>query len=159
MRRDLPKYWTLLDQTDKLAYTSMRQLLSSSDFRNRRDHSVHVSQTILSTIRTYAIRNDAKDGIRAMVCGICWLDDLVAVNTRQLRISFLRCKASINLMFQILGYQTIPATAAITQQLEAAMPIIRQHKRELRHWTFRAKMEREEGSSDETQTVSERWAW
>jgi hypothetical protein len=102
----LPAYWELMGESDHAAYLTLRQTVSSSAWKHCRHHSNEVNRDILNTIHTFVIRSDADDWKRALVCGICWLRELIAINTRQLRLLVLKCKSSINAMFQNIGYVT-----------------------------------------------------
>jgi hypothetical protein len=134
----LPSYWTLLDDTDKIAYATMREALSSSACKHRRHHAAQINQDILSTIRNFVMRNDTDDWKRALVCGICWLNGDIAINTRQLRLLLSKCKSSINSMFQTLGYVSVPTTSDFGTALAAAFPVIKDNFGELRQWTIRS---------------------
>jgi hypothetical protein len=134
----LPNYWTLLDDTDKIAYFAMRQALSSSACKHRRHHANEINQDILNTIRGFVMRNDSDDWKRALVCGICWLNTAIAINTRQLRLLLSKCKSSINSMFQALGYSAVPTTSEFGTALAGAFPLIKDNFGELRQWTIRS---------------------
>jgi hypothetical protein len=134
----LPSYWALLDETDKLAYTTMRQGLSSSACKHRRHHATEINKDILATIHGFVMRNDNENWKRALVCGICWLPDAIAINTRQLRLLLSKCKSSINSMFQSLGFTAVPTTTDYGSALAAAFPLIKDNFAELRQWTIRS---------------------
>jgi hypothetical protein len=134
----VPLYWPLLSESDKLAYTGMRTALSSSACKHRRHHSTEINQEILSTLHSFVMRGDADDWKRALVCGICWVEGAVAINTRQLRLLLSKCKSSINAMFQNIGYGTVPTTTDLGGALAAFFTPINGNLSELRKWTIRA---------------------
>jgi hypothetical protein len=134
----LPLYWTLLSDPDKAAYLAMRQALSSSACKHRRNHSKEINQDIVTTIRSFVMRNDADDWKRGLVCGICWLSANIAINTRQLRLLLSKCKSSINAMFQAIGYATVPTTNDYAGALASLFPVIKDNFGELRKWTIRS---------------------
>jgi hypothetical protein len=134
----LPAYWDLIGDTDRAAYLTLRQTLSSSACKHCRHHSNEVNRDILNTIHTFVIRNDADDWKRALVCGICWLRGSIAVNTRQLRLLVSKCKSSINAMFQNIGYVTVPTTTDYGAAIAQFFPSIKDNFAELRKWTIRA---------------------
>jgi hypothetical protein len=134
----LPLYWALLSDTNKGEYLAMRQALSSSACKHRRNHSKEINQDIVTTIRSFVMRNDADDWKRGLVCGICWLDADIAINTRQLRLLLSKCKSSINAMFQAIGYSTVPTTNDFAGALATLFPVIKDNFGELRKWTIRS---------------------
>jgi hypothetical protein len=134
----LPLYWALLSDSDKAAYLAMRQSLSSSAWKHRRNHSKEVSLDIVATIRGFVMRSDADDWKRGLVCGICWLNTSIAINTRQLRLLLSKCKSSINAMFHAIGYSTVPTTNDYAGALATLFPVIKDNFGELRKWTIRS---------------------
>ncbi|EAX89551.1 hypothetical protein TVAG_086480 [Trichomonas vaginalis G3] len=132
-----PKYWERLSDTDKLMYVSLRASLSSPNCKNRRNKSAETFREIIDSLKTYVIRGDADDKNRALVCGIYWLKDSIAINTRQLIKILSKCKSSINGSFQQLGYGTIPAGADSCSELIKAFPELKNNFAELRQWTIR----------------------
>jgi hypothetical protein len=134
----LPAYWDLIGDSDRAAYVTLRQTLSSSACKHCRHHSNEVNRDILNTIHAFVIRNDADDWKRALVCGICWLRGSIAINTRQLRLLVSKCKSSINAMFQNIGYVTVPTTTDYGAAIAQFFPAIKDNFAELRKWTIRA---------------------
>jgi hypothetical protein len=133
-----PAYWDLIDESDRAAYLTLRQTLSSSTCKHCRHHSNEVNRDILNMIQAFVIRNDADDWKRALVCGICWLQASIAINTRQLRLLVSKCKSSINAMFQNIGYVTVPTTSEYGVAIAQFFPAIKDNFAELRKWTIRA---------------------
>jgi hypothetical protein len=134
----LPSYWDLLSDTDKANYLTMRQALSSSACKHCRNHSAAMNQEIIGSIQSFVMRNDGDDWKRGLVCGICWLNSAIAVNTRQLRLLVSKCKSSINSMFQNIGFATIPTTNDYATAIATFFPLIKDNFAELRQWTIRA---------------------
>lgn len=135
--QNLPMYWNLISEPDKVAYLSMRQALSSSACKHRRHHSNEINQEIVSTIHAFVMRGDGDDWKRALVCGIVWLNTAIAINTRQLRLLLSKCKSSINAMFHNIGYVTVPTTTDYAGALATFFPIIKDNFAEIRKWTIR----------------------
>ena len=133
----LPMFWNLMNETDKVSYMNMRHALSSSACKHRRHHSNEINQEIVATIRAFVMRGDQQDWKRALVCGICWLNGAIAINTRQLRILLAKCKSSINAMFQNIGFATVPTTTDYAGALATFFPLIKDNYAELRKWTIR----------------------
>ena len=87
-----------------------------------------------------SMRGDSEDRNRALVCGIYWLKDSIAINTRQLIKILSKCKSSINGSFQQLGYGTIPAGVDSCGELIKVFPEWNNNFSELRQWTVRQLM-------------------
>lgn len=132
-----PKYWELLNEQDKLSYKYLRQTLASPRCKNRRNRSAKTFNDILEAIKKYVVRGDGHDHDRALVCGVCWLRNSIAINTRQLRLILSKCKSSINGSFQTLGYGTIPNGTESTAELIKYFPEFESNFPELRQWTVR----------------------
>jgi hypothetical protein len=92
---------------------------------------------MLSNLQTFIMRNDQDDWRRGLVCGICWVHNAVAINIRQLQILMARCKASINSMFQNIGYRAVPICTEYAAGLSEFFPSLKGNFRELRRWTIR----------------------
>jgi hypothetical protein len=116
----------------------MRRALSSSACKHRRRHSKEINQDILNTLRGFVMRGDVDDWKRALVCGVCWLNGAMAINTRQLRLLLSKCKSSINAMFQNIGYAAVPTTSNYGGALATFFPVIKDNFTELRKWTIRS---------------------
>ena len=91
-----PMYWEKLSDTDKRQYLFLRQTLASPTCKNRRNRSAQTFSEILQGIKAYVVRGEPADHDRSLVCGVCWLNDKIAINTRQLRLILSKCKSSIN---------------------------------------------------------------
>lgn len=135
----IPMYWPILSDTDKESYSRMRIAFLSPACKHRRHHSTEINMEIVNTIKNYVARQDPDDWKRALVCGICWLPNAIAINTRQLRLLLSKCKSSINALFQNMGYVTMPTTSDYAGSLSKYFPILRDNYAELRKWTIRLK--------------------
>lgn len=135
--QQMPLFWDYLNDHDKEDYLKMRTALSSPACKHRRHHSNELNREIVNTIKNYVIRNDGDDWRRALVSGIVWLPNAIAINTRQLRLLLSKCKSSINALFQNMGYVTIPTTNDYSSSLVSVFPILKDNFNELRKWTIR----------------------
>ena len=133
----LPMYWEILNENDQQQYITIRNTLSSSACKHRRHHSNEINQEIVSTLKAFIFHDEVDRWKRSLVCGICWLDGALAINTRQLRLLLTKCKSSINAMFQNIGYMTVPTNSEYAGSLSTFFPIIKDNFVELRKWTIR----------------------
>ncbi|OHT11771.1 hypothetical protein TRFO_18655 [Tritrichomonas foetus] len=136
----LPKYFERLSDEDKINYAKLKMAFAAPSCKNRRNKSTETFSEIITSLKAFVIRGDGADADRALVCGICWLDDAVAINTRQLRLLISKCKSSINGSFQLLGYGTVPSGSDSTTALIRYFPFMKDNFAELRQWTIRQKV-------------------
>jgi hypothetical protein len=91
----------------------------------------------LTQIRGFAIRDDADDKLRSVVCGVFWLPDGVAINVRQLRLLMGKCKSSVNSSLQKIGFSVTLRRTEIVGVITSHLPFLLDHPAELRKWTIR----------------------
>lgn len=137
----LPEYWDLLSETDKLDYQSLKVTFNADSFRRNRGHRIETFDGILDTIRRYAEKGDDDDWKRFLVCGVCWMDRAIAINTRQMRILIAKCKSSINGSLQKMGYSTNTSHSESWKILFSRIPLLKDNFTEIRQWTIRYKIQ------------------
>jgi len=135
-----PNFWSLLSHIDQKSYLNLKTALDSGCGKRNRGHRVEAFDTILDAIHRYAERRDDDDWKRFLVCGICWMEDLIAINTRQLRLLISKCKSSINGSLQKLGYSTHQSHSESWKVLFEKIPALKENYSELRQWTIRRKV-------------------
>jgi hypothetical protein len=138
--KTVPDFWHLLSEQDQVDYINLRETLNASACQRNRGHRIEAFDAVLDAIRHYVERGDDNDWRRALVCGFCWTDAVVAINTRQLRLLISKCKSSINGSLQRLGYFTNPAHSESWRLLFQKIPFLMDHYNELRQWSLRCKM-------------------
>ncbi|OHT03885.1 hypothetical protein TRFO_28787 [Tritrichomonas foetus] len=134
-----PLYWDLLSKSDQSAYLTLQNAFNSSAMKRNRGHRLETFGDILDTIRDFSEHKDVDDWRRFLVCGVCWMDNAIAINTRQLRLLISRCKSSINGSLQKLGYITNPSHSKSWNALFAQIPLLKDNFAEIRQWTIRVK--------------------
>jgi hypothetical protein len=134
-----PRYWELLDDDDREKYHKLREEFLAGNFRHTRNARLEQFDAILEKIRRYAERNDDNDWRRFLVCGVCWLDNAIAINTRQLRLLVAKCKSSINGSLQKMGYTTHVSHSESWKVLFPRIPALQGHFPELRQWSVRSR--------------------
>ena len=140
---ETPKFFDLLTDNDRVLYNNMRSGLSSHACRNRRGKRLETFGEMLKAIKTFCIRNDEDDWKRCLVCGVCWLSNGIAINTRHLSLLIDKCKSSINGSLQKLGYTTLQSRQESNDQLSEFIPILKNNFNELREWTIRQQVPHE----------------
>ena len=133
----VPLYWEKLSTQDQNEYKIMKEMLSSSKCKNRRNKSAETFQDVLNTIKLYVMRGDGNDLNRGIVCGLYWDGNDLAINTRQLRILLDRCKSSINGSLQMIGYTSPSSNSDQSTKLINIFPQWKDRFQEMRQWTIR----------------------
>jgi hypothetical protein len=134
-----PHYWELLPEADKAGYSQLRRDLSNGPTRRARNTQLETFDGILEAVRQFAERADENDWRRFLVCGICWMENGIAINIRQLRLLVSKCKSSINGSLQKMGYTTSASHGESWKVLFPHIPILKDSFNELRQWTIRHK--------------------
>ena len=135
-----PRFFELLTPEDKILYSKLKESLSGRGTRNRRGKRLEAFSDMLIKVKDYSIRGDEDDWKRSLVCGVVWLNDSIAINTRQLRSLVEKCKSSINGSLHRMGYNPTAASGDQSTILIEKLPILKGNFSELRQWTVRHQM-------------------
>ena len=135
-----PKYFQLLDNEDKDKYLKMRLEFESSEHKYNRGKRIEHFEEILEEIRLFCMKSDQNDWKRFLVCGICWNNSILAINTRQLRLLLDKCKSSINGALAKMGYSTASTKNESCNELLVAIPFLRGNYVEQRQWSIRTRL-------------------
>ena len=135
-----PSYYQLLDLSDQIKYKELKESFSTPEHKYNRGKRVETFQQSLEEIRRFCNRGDGNDWKRFLVCGMCWNQDFLAINTRQLRILLDKCKSSINGALSKMGFCTLPIKGECCTELIVAIPFLRGNYVEQRQWSVRTKV-------------------
>ena len=135
-RGGAPNHWNLLSDADKAAYQSLRISFNATCFSGGKTIKFESFEDSLHKIRNFAERGDGNDWRRFLVCGICWLEEAVATNTKQLCHLISKCKSSINGSFVKLGYAP-NISNNFKKEIVLKIPLLKDNFSEIRQWTFR----------------------
>ena len=136
-----PNFFDLLSADDKIEYFKLKSSLDGTVSKRNRGHRVEAFGAILDEIQKYVERGDENDWKRSLVCGVCRMNNMIAINIRQLRLLITKCKSSINGSLQRLGYLTNPSHAESWKMFIEKIPFLKNNYTELRQWTIRCKNE------------------
>lgn len=150
--KENPQYWDLLSEADREKYTELHTEFSSGVMKRARNGRAESFEEMLENIKKYCVKNDDDDWKRYLVCGVCWMDEAIAINTRQLRLLVCKCKSSINGSLQKMGFSTNMAHSESWKILFPKIPLLKDHFSELRKWTIRYKPKK---GNDSPVTVEE----
>jgi hypothetical protein len=135
-----PHYWTILSKDDQQQYSRLKAMMMPLSFRTSRLHAPFKLQAVIDHIKAFAVRHDGDDWKRCLVCGMLWIDDGMAVNTRHLSALIGKSKSSINAAFQALGYSTVVMSSGHAASLQNVFLHLLQNGNEIRQWTIRFNM-------------------
>jgi hypothetical protein len=93
----------------------------------------------LEAIKAFVVRNDKSDSTRALMCGVGWLPEGLAINIHQLRHLLPKCKSSINGSLQKLGYSISLRRGECSASILRELPCLRGNTPEVRKWSVRRK--------------------
>lgn len=137
MEGNVSEYYAMLSDGDKAEYNALRQNLTSSECRNCRHKRLENFNDMLQRIRNFINKSDGEDWKRALVCGVCWISDGIAINTHQLSYLLGKCKSSINGSLHKLQYSPFPSSNQASKELMEIIPRLKANYAELRQWTLR----------------------
>lgn len=134
----LPNFWNLLSDVDKFNYHCLRTSMSAATCtKNQRNKRVENFTETLEAVKRFCVRRDGDDWKRCLVCGVCWLQEGIAINTRQLKILIFKCKSSINGSLHKMGFVANLGRSEAANALVMAIPFLKDNVNELRQWTVR----------------------
>ena len=134
---NIPRFLDLLNSEDKEDYFLLKESLSNKGSRNRRGKRLEAFSDMLNKVKEYSLKGNENDWKRCMVCGVCWLDSGIAINTRQLRLLIDKCKSSINGSLHRMGYSPTSSGGDTSSSLIEKLPLLKGNFSELRQWTIR----------------------
>ena len=126
-----------LSYGDQKQFANLREKVGSSENRYNRNKRIQTFQEMLNQIRQFCERDQDDDWKRYLACGITWLGNDIAINTRQLRLLINKSKSSINGAFAKMHYETVPTKGEDSSALVQKIPYLKGHFVEMRQWTIR----------------------
>lgn len=142
----LPQHWQLLTENDQKAYLALRKFIQPLTIRTTRKRLSARFNFILQQIFTYISRAPENAWKRSLCCGVAKIGADIAVSTRQMCTLLGKCKSSINIGFQALGYRVVATSTEHATQLMKTFPMMMENSVEMRQWTMRSK--KGDGQSD-----------
>lgn len=132
----IPKF-DLLSPTDQQLFLKLKNSIAPILIRGSKEKMQDNYTFILAQITKYVNAPNEDYWKRALVCGLVWLDQRLALNTRQLQIVINRCKSSINAGFQSIGFHNIATEPNDVSMLIKIFPFLKSNCTEARQWTIR----------------------
>lgn len=126
-----------LNKEDFELYKNLKDTLSSHICRNCRNRRVQSFSEILSAIRYFVNRTKEDNWKRSLVCGVCWHNNFICVNIRQMSEFLEKCKSSINGSLQRLNLIVLQNKQQSFKILTEAIPYLRNHQELRKMWSVR----------------------
>ena len=133
----VPMFYWMMSDADKYQYNCLRYSIATTASKNQRNKRISTFNEAMDAIKMFAIRGDANDKLRSLVCGICWLNEGIAINTHQLKTLLGKCKSSINGSLQKIGFSSNLSRAETTNAMTRFFPFLNENSSELRKWSVR----------------------
>jgi hypothetical protein len=128
----------LLSPEDQATFLTLCQRLGSPENRYNRHQRIQITRESFESLRSFSVRCDREDGIRCLVCGLCWLSsDVLAINTKQMKNILCKSKSSINGTLTLMKYFSDVLNPEEVSRLVMKIPFLQNHPSELRQWTLR----------------------
>ncbi|KAK8900574.1 hypothetical protein M9Y10_002903 [Tritrichomonas musculus] len=133
---NLPKFYYLLDDMDKLQYDSIR---NSQKGGHKKSESKFTNE--IENLKKFVVQGNSDDWKRGLVCGIYWLPENkgIATNIQQLKIILNRCKSSLNASLTKIGLNVTLTRGRATNLILDTFPFLKNNSSEIRQWTIRKK--------------------
>lgn len=135
--REQPNYFNWLSPEDQKMYIELQNIVGSNENRYNRNRRLVKTKESFDSIRKYCEHDKDDAWKRYLVCGICWHDDYIAINTKQLKHLISKCKSSINDVLAKMGYETLLKKDNDTTFLIKKIPYLGENTKEYRQWTIR----------------------
>lgn len=129
----------ILSSNDKLSYEIMKNKFSSQDYRYNRNRRLSTSKEIFEEIRKYCEQGNKEEDQwkRYLVCGICFYEEYLAINTSQFRYLISKSKSTINDVLSKMGYITISNKNKSSSKLFEKIPFLLINQNEFKKWSIR----------------------
>lgn len=132
-----PDFIDILSIDDKISYENLQKKVSSPKYRYNHNQRISTMIELFDQIREYCEQTETDKWKRYVVCGICWFNDYLAINTRQLRFLISKSKSSINDVLSKMGYKTVSVKGEPGSLLFENIPFLFGNQIEFRKWSIR----------------------
>ena len=126
-------YIEILDEEDKAEYLGLQKKFLAPTSRSRQKTSTSFN-IFLDQIKEFVSKNTESKWKRSFVCGVCWTDLYLIVNSRQLQILIGKSKSTVN---QILKDNFDKANLTLEETIlliEQSIPILSGLPNERKQW-------------------------
>lgn len=123
------KFFESLDCTEQAMFRELRQELI--DIINTPNFNFEL---MLQKLEVFCKDADYFSPKKMLVCGICWLEDGIAINICQMKSYLPILKTTIHNHLQMMGYNSSKRDPKMTQEITDKIPFLNNEPIELRSW-------------------------
>lgn len=132
-----PSYFNSMSSSDQKAYLDLQKKLNEQSLKVKRNRRVDNFLDGIEAIKEFCFRSESDRSVRFLVCGVCFGNQLIAINITQLKLLLGKCKSSINGILQKLGYNICRTHDPVYKQFLDLIPPLKESTTEQRRWTVR----------------------
>ena len=129
--------FSFLTSYEQMEYSQLSQFFVNTDDRNKRNLGLATFMKHLNMIHHFVCRNDGKDNLRGLICGIQFGKNSLLINTGRLKALMRRSKSCMNGCFQKLGFESTKPSEDLTTVLHRITPGIQCEVMNPRKWCVR----------------------
>ncbi|OHT06846.1 hypothetical protein TRFO_25097 [Tritrichomonas foetus] len=136
---DTPNYFEKLTKDEQSSFRILQSEITKALENTPKNTKISDNFGVVVDLLANYIKCDDRDSEirKSLVCGFLWIEDCVAINTRQLCKTVCKCKSTINNGLQALGYSNKVVDAKLAGELTSSFPFMRSDFAAMRQWTFR----------------------
>ena len=127
----------MLNLEDQNEFDRIKGALSGKNFHYQYNKGLDSFIEGFQKIKTFCTKGDADDWKRCLVCGVCFMQDSIAVNTKRLEQVFSKSKSTINQSLKKLGYDGCSKMKQNYTTLFRYIPHLKLDYTEQRQWSIR----------------------
>lgn len=136
---DVCPMFDMLDELSKSEYLSLKTAIQKLLNDSGKAKFTKVFGEVTDLIEDFIAHDKSNTHVRSLVCGYFYINNFLAINTRQLMSLIGKCKSSVNSGFQSIGYKVIPMDAESAVTLMKTFPFMKNQINLTRQWTLRTK--------------------
>ena len=132
--------WSMLNDQSKMEYLQLQKSINKVINQSGKSKFNQIFDEVTQLIEEYIKFDTSPNHPRSLVCGYLHIDNALAINTRNLMKLIGKCKSSINMGFQAIGYRVIETEAVHASSLMKNFPFMKSQITMTRQWTIRSKI-------------------
>lgn len=129
----------LLPISSRSKFSELKKRLNQIQRQEEKSKRVNTFIKCLQVIKSFCKCDQNEEYIREIICGICWIDNDIYLNTLRFRHLLNRSKSSINSYFAQLNYEPIALNQENSTKIFNIMPFLKENYVEKRQWVIRRK--------------------
>ncbi|OHT14878.1 hypothetical protein TRFO_42838 [Tritrichomonas foetus] len=111
-----------LPRNEQEEYVQLYQFFAVAEDRNKKFLGLSTFIKHLTMVHDFIKRNNERDGIRGILCGIHFTDDAFLINTSKLKVLMNRSKSCLNSCFKRMGFVNVKPIRDIVTILAEIYP-------------------------------------